>query len=266
MRAGTARKGIVSNTIIYPYPHERSSGLSENPLLPHSKLRELHALMQRCRALERKQKSDGSVREALLAATMIHLLPGDLLSACRGDQVAEKLAPAGKNSRAGGSLIGASALDARLRLCAAAARGLQASGTEGVVLAFARAGGVERGWMDALKWAQQSQLPLFVACSDATNGAPSHSGKNAERPLDFVTMSRFAKRLKLPVLTVDGEDAVAVYRVMQESVLRARLGGGPAVLWAVMTPTRSVATMRPSSLPIARLRSYLAARKIPLNP
>jgi hypothetical protein len=79
-------------------------------------------------------------------------------------------------------------------------------------------------------------------------------------------MSRFAKRMKLPVLTVDGEDAVAVYRVMQESVLRARQGGGPSVLWAVMTPSRSLAAMPPSSQPIARLRSYLAARKIPLNP
>ena len=78
-------------------------------------------------------------------------------------------------------------------------------------------------------------------------------------------MTRFAKRHKLPVLTVDGEDAVAVYRVMQESALRARQGGGPSVLWAVMTPKQSVATMPASIQPVARLRGYLAARKIPLN-
>jgi len=52
---------------------------------------------------------------------------------------------------------------------------------------------------------------------------------------------------------------------MQESVLRARQGGGPAVLWAVMTPTKSLAAMPASSQPIARLRSYLSARKISLK-
>ena len=78
-------------------------------------------------------------------------------------------------------------------------------------------------------------------------------------------MSRLAKRVKLPVLTVDGEDAVAVYRVMQESVLRARLGGGPAVLWAVMTPAAEAAKMKRSSQPIARLEKYMAARKITLK-
>ena len=239
--------------------------MSENPLLPHSKLRELHTLMVRCRSLERKQTSRGSVREALLAATSIHLLPGDLLSGDAGDRVIEALAPEGKHQRPAGSLIGGESLGGRLPICAAAARGLQAADGDGVVLAFARAGGSERGWMEALEWAQQSQLPLLLACSDATNGAASGSRKRAEPTIDFSSMSRFAKRQHLPVLTVDGEDAVAVYRVMQESVLRARQGGGPSVLWAVMTPSRSLAKLPRSSQPIVRLRSYLAARKISLK-
>jgi pyruvate dehydrogenase E1 component alpha subunit len=119
--------------------------------------------------------------------------------------------------------------------------------------------------MAALEWAQEAQLPLILACADATNGAAARSVKRREPALDFVSMSRLAKRLKLPTLTVDGEDAVAVYRVMQESVLRARQGGGPAVLWAVMTPARSLATMPASCQPIARLRSYVMARKISLK-
>ena len=239
--------------------------MSENPLLPHSKLRELHALMLRYRGLERKQKSGGSAREALLAATLIQLLPGDLLSATAGDVTTGQLAPAAKKPSVG-SVVGGAALDVRLPLCAAAARGLQAAGAEGIVLAFARAGDTELGWTGALEWAQAAQLPLILACADATGGAVSRSVKRREPAIDFVTMSRFAKRLKLPVLTVDGEDAVAVYRVMQESVLRTRMGGGPAVLWAVMTPTRSIAKMPASSQPIARLRSYLSARKIVLKP
>jgi pyruvate dehydrogenase E1 component alpha subunit len=225
--------------------------------------------MLRCRGLERKQKSGGPAREALLAATLIQLLPGDLLSATAGDVAAGQLAPEAKKPSIGrvvGSVVGGAALDVRLPLCAAAARGLQAAGAEGIVLAFARAGDAEPGWTGALEWAQAAQLPLILTCTDATGGAVSRSAKRREPAIDFVTMSRFAKRLKLPILTVDGEDAVAVYRVMQESVLRTRMGGGPAVLWAVMTPTRSIAKMPASSQPIARLRSYLSARKIALKP
>lgn len=237
--------------------------MSENPLLPHRKLRELYALMVRARNLERKQASPAA-REALLAATLMQLLPGDLVSASEGDAAAGALAPAAKK-RGAGSVVGGSAIESRLALSAAAARGLQTAGSEGLVLALAQAGGSEPGWASALEWAQEAQLPLIVACWDATNGAQGRSGKQREPALDFFSVSRLAKRLKLPVLTVDGEDAVAVYRVMQESVLRARQGGGPAVLWAVMTPTRSVKTMAPSSQPIARLRSYMSARKIKLK-
>ncbi len=240
--------------------------MSENPLLPHRQLRELHTLMLRCRELERKDKSRSSAREALLAATSIHLLAGDLLSASPKDQTAGHLAPVRRKPSQSGSLIATAALSARLPLCAAAARGLQAAGTEGLVLAFTQAGTAEPGWQAALEWAQQSQLPLLVACADATGGTLSRSGKRGEPAIDFAAMSKFAKRVKLPVLTVDGEDAVAVYRVMQESVLRARFGDGPAVLWAVMTPLHAASPKLPrSSQPVSRLESYLAARGIPFS-
>lgn len=239
--------------------------MSENPLLPHRKLRELHALMLRCRALERKQKSADSGREALLAATAIHLLPGDLLSPCDGDGVAATLAPEAKKHRSAGSLLASGSVDARLQVCAAAARGLQVAGADGLVLAFAKAGDSKPGWKAALEWAQQSQLPLVLAVADATGGMTARSGKRAEPALDFAAFSTFARRIKLPVLTVDGEDAVAVYRVMQESALRARLGGGPAVLWAVMTAAREASTRKRSNQPIARLEEYMAVRKISLQ-
>jgi TPP-dependent pyruvate/acetoin dehydrogenase alpha subunit len=71
------------------------------------------------------------------------------------------------------------------------------------------------------------------------------------------------------MMPVDGEDAVGVYRVMQESALRARLGGGPAVIWAFMNPGLNSSPSRTADQPrakqpIARLRSYLAARQITL--
>ncbi len=245
--------------------------MPENPLLPHRKLRELHTLMLRTRDLERKQKAT-TAREALLAATTMQLLPGDLLSARTGDLTAAQLAPAGKKHnptdkkpRTTGALPPIANIPTRLALCAAAAKALQAAGTDGVVLSFTHHAAAEPGWLPALEWAQSAQLPLILACTDPTAGLPTSSKKTrpAEPTLDFATLNRLAARTKLAVLTVDGEDAVAVYRVMQESVLRARLGGGPAVIWAMMSPT--TAKPKRSHQPIPRLEAYLAARKIPFT-
>lgn len=272
--------------------------LPENPLLPHRKLQELYTLMQRCRALDLKHarakrrgpKTRGSAaREALLAATSIHLLPGDLLCAEPGDHAAEQLAPIPKASNTAAlSLLALPQSSPRPLLCAAAARGLQAAAAEGIVLAYANirssaAGNpTAAGWGAALEWAQSAQLPLLLACTDANPQAAaasrSSAWKSGPEPLNFRSMSRLAHRLRLPLLPVDGEDAVAVYRVMQESALRARMGGGPAVIWALMSPTLSPASgsartrtarSSPPGLPraqppIARLRSYLTTRGIPL--
>jgi pyruvate dehydrogenase E1 component alpha subunit len=108
-------------------------------------------------------------------------------------------------------------------------------------------------------------LPLILTCTDPTAGIPTRAPKikPTEPILDFATINRLAARTKLAVLTVDGEDAVAVYRVMQESVLRARNGLGPAVIWAIMSPT--TAKPKRAQQPIPRLEAYLAARNISFN-
>jgi len=243
--------------------------LPENPLLPHRKLRELRTLMLRIRDLERKQTRNQKTtiaREALLAATSIHLLPGDLLSARTDDLTAAQLAPSGKlraeekKPRTTGALPPVHSIPSRLALCAAAARGLQSAGTDGLVLAFSKANALEPDWLPTLEWAQQAQLPLLLACTDPTSSLGKHSIKKAAPTLDFATLNRLSTRIKLPIVTVDGEDAVAVYRVMQESVIRARMGGGPAVIWAMMS---GGSTKLPrSAQPIARLEQYLTARNI----
>jgi pyruvate dehydrogenase E1 component alpha subunit len=102
----------------------------------------------------------------------------------------------------------------------------------------------------------------LLCCADATGGKLPRAGASKQDPaLTWTNLSRFAKKLRLPVFAVDGEDAVAVYRVMQESVIRARDGGGPAVLWAVLSPQPPTGLQRP----LARLRSYLESRRISLR-
>jgi hypothetical protein len=237
--------------------------LAENPLLPHAQLRALHALMVRCRALEQRRKpAAATAREALLAATAMHLKPGDLLCAEPGDPTPAHLAPEPHQTRLSGELTLPAALAGRLALCAATARGLQgaaAAGENGLVLAYARAGSAEPGWEKALAWAQEAQLPLLLACDDATGGRNSQKTGGT---LNWASMTQLCRRTKLPAISVDGEDAVALYRVMQECVLRARLGGGPAVIWAVMSPAQR--TLARSQQPVARLRNYMAARGIGL--
>jgi hypothetical protein len=235
--------------------------LSENPLLPHRKLSELYLLMLRCRDLERKRRVVKSgPREAYLAATTMQLQPGDLLCGEANDATADILAPVGKSGKIPGSLH--TDIPSRLTVCAGAARGMTAAATDGLVLAFTRAGVVEPGWREALAWAHKDMLPLVFLCEDAANGGKGKSGDI----LTWSAMEALAKKLRLPVLAVDGEDAVAVYRVMQESVIRARTGCGPAIIWAVTSPhadSKAKMTSR-SQQPISRLQSYLKVRKIPL--
>lgn len=234
--------------------------MPENPLLPHRKLSELYLLMLRCLELERsaarRKAARGGAREALLAATTMQLMPGDLLCSEPGDTTLEELAPKGKDPKVPGLL--AAIRDARLAASAAAARGLTAAGSHGLVLAYVRAGEVEAGWAEALAWAYEQRVPLVVVCEDAVNGG---AGKRAG-VVSWPAMQAFAKKLRLPILAVDGADAVAVYRVMQESVIRARHNDGPAVIWAVTSPRD--AKMPRSQQPLGRLQSYLRVRSIPL--
>ena len=83
--------------------------------------------------------------------------------------------------------------------------------------------------------------------------------------LSWQAVHRTAQKLQMPLLAADGEDAVAMYRVMQESVLRARSGGGPAILWAMLPGPRDIIRRAPADAPLNRLRRYLRSRKIAIR-
>jgi hypothetical protein len=215
--------------------------------------------MLRCHMLDRRR--GGPSRDALLAASAIQLQLGDLLCGEGTDSTAEALAPLPKpNLAATGKSAAQPAEDlqlpkvSRLSLCAATALGLRISGSDGIVMALATAGSTEPGWAAALEYAHHARLPLLLVCADATEGRT----RGAATTLSWQSMSKLAKKLRLPVLSVDGEDAVAVYRVAQESVLRARVGDGPAVIWGVLNPAGTKSGR--AAQPIARMESYLAAR------
>lgn len=61
----------------------------------------------------------------------------------------------------------------------------------------------------------------------------------------------------IPVIRVDASDAVAAYRVVFESIKRAREDGGPTIIECAPWPGDPLA-----SNPLLKLENYLAARKL----
>jgi pyruvate dehydrogenase E1 component alpha subunit len=226
--------------------------LADNPLLPQNRLRELHAMIAHARAMDRRRS--GGAREALVAATMIHLSAGDLVSGRAGDRTVREIAPNG----AAGEEAHELPANLRLPLCAGAARGMQTAGTDRVAVCFAEAGTPEPGWGDALRWAHRDHLPLLVVVTDdGTRANRKRSARNSPA-LSWPELTKLARGMHLPHFPVDGEDAVAVYRVVQETAARARSGGGPSVIWAMLTGER----LTPRQQPLRRLEQYMTARGI----
>lgn len=230
--------------------------MADNPLLPQDRLRDLHALMQRVREMERRRPKRVA-REALLASTLIHLSAGDLVSAPQGDATLRALAPKSASGEAAHDLPA----NLRIPLCAGAARGMQTAGTDRLAVAFADAGSPETGWADALRWAHRDELPLLLIIADTgTQSSRGRSSRNAPQ-LIWPELTAMAGKLHLPHFPVDGEDAVAVYRVLQETSARARTHGGPSVIWAMLSAER----LAPREQPLRRLEAYMAARGISLE-
>ena len=251
--------------------------MPENPLLPNAQLRALHALLTDTLTMEKALCGRGAKRragtrsplpnrEALLAGSLVQLCPGDILVAEPNDPLPNALVRARENAA---SILELSAGSPQVALATSLAGGLKQSGSDRVIFALLRSGADEANWTKSLAFAEESKLPLILACADPSGDQafrvtkPSAPTKSA--PITWTTIQKLSTKHKLPVLSVDGEDAVAVYRVVQESILRARSGGGPAVLWAMLRDSSSPRNARPGSAPpLRRLERYLKTRGISL--
>lgn len=256
--------------------------MSENPLLPNAQLRALLSLLRqalveeqavRGRATGRAKQGAATAteitgKEALIAGTLLQLEPGDVFVPEPHDRSSATLLPSsGERTADRVSVLQTSSASPQVALAAGMAAALQRSGEDRLVFAYVRAGITEPKWAETLAMAEQSKLPLVVACADPSGSETFRREVEARSPenlpLTWTTAQKLALKAKLPILSVDGEDAVAVYRVMQESVLRARSGGGPALLWAMLPrPGAAGKTRSKAELPLARLERYLRTRAI----
>jgi len=225
--------------------------LHENPLLPNAKLRELYALMQRARALS-KAPASAPRFEAILCATLMHIEPGDYISPPPNAQVATLLAA--ERTAISKKIAPPQTLPPTQRLAVASgiAQGLKLANPGRFVVVYTDAGRPETGWQETITYASTARLPLILVIASVETPRAANP-----KSLTWPSLSRLAKKLRLPILTVDGADAVAVYRVMQESAHRARLGDGAAVIWCALPAKNSAATD-----PLRNMESYLAARNL----
>ena len=236
--------------------------MAENPLLPHRKLQELRALMLRLRALDGRT-TKGPRLEALKAATIMHLEAGDYAAAPGAEAALPSATPKAPKKSAKATTkktVPLSAKPTRERIATATgvAQGFKSAKLDRAAIVFTEVGAKsETAWAEALDYAMRAELAVIVLCVDTTDG------KSSETPgtLDWPSAAIFSTKSKVPIVSVDGEDAVALYRVMQESMIHVRLGAGPILVWALCSPAR----LKPSEQPIQRLEDYMSVRSIPFE-
>ncbi len=265
----------------------------ENPLIPNARLRQIYLAMTRARVLahalpSRRHDKRTLGLEACLVSAAVDLGPGDLVSDAlsggvvdflRGATLGEALRPGAAKKKSGvvadcgsatrlpASVVSAEriwtalgaavALKAETVLAKSEAKAAGSTGKQsGVVVVYALPGEVSPAlWRKALTFARDNDLPvLFVVLPSAlTKGSAAKIGN----------VSSIALRCGLPEIPVDADDAVAIYRVAQESIGHARIGGGAALIECVPFVVEGAAGKPGRTADaIAVLETYLLERHV----
>ncbi|MEI9980487.1 MAG: thiamine pyrophosphate-dependent enzyme [Edaphobacter sp.] len=259
--------------------------LHENPLVPNKKLRQMYVAMAEARALnehvEKLQRSAKGRRrldstrgqEACRVSTVIDLEAGDLVSDSQvgvvtdllmGEKASSLLKRAvalcsGKKIKGTKTAKGSGQLlpwisdgGERLRMAMGAALSFKTLGRRNVVVTYLHRDDVSKGdWARVLSLASKLELPvLFVVLAS--------KGKKAGKSS---SLSNLARRWGVPGIPVDVADAVALYRVAQESSGRMRGGDGPVLIECLELPVRGKGE-RQRTDPLVQLGEVLVARKI----
>lgn len=236
----------------------------ENPLVPHETLRQMYLKMVHARLLTEhlarkpKTKLSASVhgQEACRASVAQGLAQGDLVADSQPDTLMNVVLGANvfevlrKKPATPSSLMPfLDDADDRLNATLGAAFALKHHGRNGVAVVFLEQ--EEAGnklWRRSLTVAAQQELPiLFIALAGT-----KHDG--------HARLTAVAHASGVAGIAVDAGDAIALYRVAQESMIRLRTGGGPVLIEAIVfrTGTKSKA-LAPD--PVTVMRQCLLQRK-----
>jgi TPP-dependent pyruvate/acetoin dehydrogenase alpha subunit len=268
--------------------------LQENPLVPNKKLRQMYAAMVEARVLDehvaglpRRGRTGKDVKgprkkgrsrldsirgeEACRVSTAIDLGQGDLVSDSQVGVVMELLSgetvdsllrrvaalhsgkKAAKTKRADASwrlLPRIESAGERLRMAMGAAAAFKTQRQANVVVAYVRQGEIGKGeWRRLLGLASTLELPIIFVILPG-------GGRDGE-----LGLSAKSAQSGVPGIPVDAGDAVALYRVAQESLGRTRGGDGPVLIECVVHRTKD--KLADAALdPLVQMEDFLLLRKV----
>jgi TPP-dependent pyruvate/acetoin dehydrogenase alpha subunit len=264
------------------------TGMHENPLVPNAKLRQMYVAMAEARVLDQyvagsrkrvknlkgaKGRRLDSIRgqEACRVSTAIDLVPGDLVSDSQAGVVMDLLAGAKASSllkrvgelHSGKQIKGPKTSERllpwiddageRLRMAMGAALSFKTLGRANVVVVYVRHGEVGKGvWRKVLELAGKLELPVIFVVLPAVKG---------ERRDGVANLTTKTARGVVPGIPVDAGDAVALYRVAQESLGRTRGGDGPVLIECVAYRTEG-SSRGATADPLARMKDFLLGRGV----
>jgi len=113
-------------------------------------------------------------------------------------------------------------------------------------------------WKPALTHAAQHDLPIIFAVL-----ALESRTRTAKAAPDTIALRAIAHKAGVPAIPVDAADPVALYRVAQESIGHARIGGGPALIQCIAFPAPTSTT--PAAIAhaaITHIEDYILSRGI----
>lgn len=266
------------------HPHAALPTESSNSLIPDDKLIAIYTSMLKCRMLRERVRNlarTGKKRafnlgsEAVAAATLIDVQCDDcLISAAlhrcaallKGLPLANLLPPLSTRAASANAGFGAGRIHVAsgvlvAPLAGAGFRNLSAAGLaagcafaarhsnrENVAIAFYEGAHTENSWRELFHFALAHNLPVILVRQSAHSlrqlSSRGRSGKGAPG--------------SLPIIPVDANDAVAVYRVAHEAIAHARRGSGPTLIDCVSL--RLVGDRKQDSDCIARMERYLQVK------
>ncbi|WP_158941423.1 thiamine pyrophosphate-dependent enzyme [Granulicella sp. S190] len=268
------------------------AGLYENPLVPNKKLLQMYSVMADARALDehiadhitglrkrtkpKRRLTSTRGQEACRVSTALDLLPGDLvcdshpgvvmdlisgpLSKTQIKSLLNRVSEFQQNKLDARKLVREAALARvlpwvedpgdRLRMAMGAALSFQTLKRGSVVVAYV--GHEELGrkeWQQIIQLASKLDLPIIFVV------LPNRAKQDRVPQL-----SAKVRGWGMPGIPVDANDAVALYRVTQESLGRIRGGGGPVLIECKQYPgsNRNGA----ASDPLLQMKAFLLGRKL----
>lgn len=243
------------------------------PVLNAAKLKELYATMLKCRMLAERMQQRAAATiglEAMLVGAGAHLSAADCISMEQGGHIASLIkgtplrqiharmsASQSSNGTNTSAFISPTATTAGMAKGLSLAR--ERKGQKIATLMFgAQPAGTETFEAEAMTAAALEKLPIVCLVeSNFDSRAETHV-------LPVPSSSHEANSAHYPRITVDGADVVAVFRVTQEAIRRAREGHGPALIACITSRANGTADAKRHTAedPLPFMEKYLRKRDL----